>query len=53
MWFLNPLRSMRYILWHNYKWVIIKAIVFLLLTALFALFLYSAPGYMVKRMIGA
>ena len=24
MWFLNPIKSIRYIIWHNYKWTIIK-----------------------------
>ena len=53
MWFLNPLKSIRYILWHNYKWLIIKVIAVLLVAALFALFLYATPGYIVKRVIGA
>ncbi|ELU18291.1 hypothetical protein CAPTEDRAFT_1376 [Capitella teleta] len=53
IWFLNPLKSIRYILWHNYKWVIIKALLFLLLAAILALFFYSMPGYTVKRMFGA
>ncbi|XP_056017603.1 otoferlin-like isoform X2 [Ostrea edulis] len=53
IWFLNPLKSIRYILWHNYKWVIIKVLVVLLLTALLVLFFYSMPGYTVKKMMGA
>lgn len=53
MWFMNPLKSMRYIMWRNYKWTILKVLVAFLLILFFALFLYSAPGYIVKRMIGA
>jgi len=53
IWFLNPLKSIRYILWHNYRWLILKVIIFLLLVILIALFFYSMPGYMVKKMLGA
>jgi len=53
IWFLNPLKSIRYILWHNYRWVILKAILILLLAILIGLFFYSLPGYMVKKMLGA
>ncbi|KAK2155011.1 hypothetical protein LSH36_251g03024 [Paralvinella palmiformis] len=52
IWFLNPLKSMRYILWHNYKWIILKAILAVLLILLIGLFFYSMPGYMVKKMLG-
>ncbi|XP_053394702.1 otoferlin-like isoform X2 [Mercenaria mercenaria] len=50
IWFLNPLKSIRYILWHNYKWMIIKVLVILLLAALLVLFFYAMPGYTVKKM---
>ncbi|XP_050031171.2 otoferlin [Dermacentor andersoni] len=53
IWFLNPLKSIRYIVWHQYKWVIIKALIAILLILLLALFFYSVPGYTVKRMLGA
>ncbi|KAK3090409.1 hypothetical protein FSP39_011632 [Pinctada imbricata] len=53
IWFLNPLKSLRYILWHNYKWVIIKLLIIMLLAALLVLFFYSMPGYTVKKMFGA
>ena len=53
IWFLNPLKSLRYILWHNYKWVIIKVLVVMLLTALLVLFFYAMPGYTVKKIFNA
>ncbi|XP_064096144.1 otoferlin-like isoform X4 [Macrobrachium nipponense] len=53
MWFLNPLKSIRYIIWHNYKWAIIKLIVFFALTIFFVLFFYSVPGFTVKKVLGA
>lgn len=53
MWFLNPLKSIRYIVWHNYKWVILKGIIILAIAIMILLFFYSIPGYTVKRMLGA
>ncbi|GAB6022296.1 hypothetical protein CHUAL_006419 [Chamberlinius hualienensis] len=53
IWFLNPLKSIRYIIWHNYKWVILKAVLLFLLFAIILLFFYSVPGYTVKKMLGA
>ena len=52
MWFLNPFKSMYYILWHNYKWVIIKSLIVSLLTAMIFLFFYSMPGFMAKKIMG-
>ncbi len=53
MWFMNPLKSLRYLLWHNYRWLILKALALLLLLLLVGLFLYSIPGYLVKKLLGA
>ena len=51
--FFNPLKSIRYILCVQYKWMIIKAIISALLTALLVLFIYASPGYLVKKILGA
>ncbi|XP_077301198.1 ferlin family C2 domain-containing myoferlin misfire [Arctopsyche grandis] len=53
MWIMNPLKSIRYIVWHNYKWKILKAIAIFGMTILFLLFFYAIPGYSVKRFLGA
>ena len=53
MWFLNPLKSIRYIIWHNHKWTIVQMIVILFLALFILLFFYSIPGYTVKTMLGA
>ena len=53
MWFLNPLKSIRYIVWHNYKWMIIKGLIIAGLALMILLFFYSVPGYSVKKMLGA
>ncbi|XP_053314601.1 otoferlin isoform X1 [Spea bombifrons] len=53
IWFLNPLKSIKYLICNRYKWLIIKIVLALLLIAMVALFLYSMPGYMVKKLLGA
>ncbi|XP_071987949.1 otoferlin isoform X11 [Engystomops pustulosus] len=53
IWFLNPLKSIKYLICNRYKWLIIKIVLALLLLAMVALFLYSMPGYMVKKLLGA
>ncbi|XP_040920171.1 otoferlin isoform X5 [Toxotes jaculatrix] len=53
MWFLSPLKSIRYFIWHNYRWLILKALGLILLLLMLGLFLYSIPGYLVKKMLGA
>ena len=53
MWFLNPIKSIRYIIWHNYKWTIIKILLWICLVVFLAFFFYALPGYTVKRMLGA
>ncbi|CAH0716714.1 unnamed protein product, partial [Brenthis ino] len=53
MWFLNPLKSIRYIVWHNYKWTILKYTVIIFVAILILLLVYAFPGYTVKRLLGA
>ncbi|XP_076249647.1 otoferlin isoform X2 [Calliopsis andreniformis] len=53
MWFLNPLKSIKYIVWHNYKWTILKAFLIIGLIILVLLFFYAIPGYSVKKLLGA
>nr|XP_013189195.1 unnamed protein product [Amyelois transitella] len=53
MWFLNPLKSIRYIVWHNYKWTILKAAIVISLAVMFLLLVYAVPGYTVKKLLGA
>ncbi|KAK4877630.1 hypothetical protein RN001_010136 [Aquatica leii] len=53
MWFMNPLKSLRYILWQNYKWKILKMTIILCIGFIILVFIYSFPGYTAKRMLGA
>lgn len=53
MWFMNPLKSIKYIIWHNYKLAILKAFIIIGLIVLVLLFFYAIPGYSVKKLLGA
>uniref|UniRef100_A0A8D2ITA5 Otoferlin n=1 Tax=Varanus komodoensis TaxID=61221 RepID=A0A8D2ITA5_VARKO len=53
IWFLNPLKSIRYFLWHSYRWLLLKVLLLLLLLLMVGLFFYSVPGYLVKKLLGA
>ncbi|XP_054330873.1 otoferlin isoform X6 [Pongo pygmaeus] len=53
VWFLNPLKSIQYLICTRYKWLIIKIVLALLGLLMLGLFLYSLPGYMVKKLLGA
>ncbi|XP_042356383.1 otoferlin-like [Plectropomus leopardus] len=53
LWFLTPFKAIKHLVCNQYKWLAIKIVTALLLLAMLALFLYSMPGYMVKKMLGA
>ena len=53
MWFLNPIKSIRYIIWHNYKWTIIKILLWISLIAFLAVFVYALPQYTAAALLGA
>ncbi|XP_029984050.1 otoferlin isoform X4 [Sphaeramia orbicularis] len=53
LWFLSPLKAIRYLICNRYKWLIIKIVLALLLLIMLGLFLYSMPGYLVKKLLGA
>ncbi|XP_036066305.1 otoferlin isoform X6 [Oryzias melastigma] len=53
LWFLSPLKAIRYLVCNRYKWLIIKIVLVLLLLIMVGLFLYSMPGYLVKKLLGA
>ncbi|XP_073418081.1 otoferlin isoform X9 [Dendrobates tinctorius] len=51
IWFLNPLKSLRYFIWNNFRWLILKILILILLLLMLGLFLYSFPGYLAKKML--
>ncbi|XP_030841562.1 myoferlin isoform X6 [Strongylocentrotus purpuratus] len=49
---LSPWKSLKYIIWHNYKWYIIGFLLLLLLVAFIVLIIYNVPGAGVQRLFG-
>ncbi|XP_052746509.1 otoferlin [Bicyclus anynana] len=52
MWLINPLKSIRYILCHNSKWCMFKYAVITFVAMFLLVFLYHAPGYIVRKILG-
>jgi len=44
LWFMSPFKTLRYIIWANYKWYFIIGLLILLALLLIFLFIYSFPG---------
>ena len=45
--------TIRYIIWHNHKFTILKIIAIFFLSIFLLAFFYALPGYTVKKMLGA
>ncbi|XP_067657682.1 myoferlin-like isoform X1 [Haliotis asinina] len=52
MWFTSPFKTLKYIIWRNYKWYIISALIILILILLVVLFVYSFPGEISRKIVG-
>lgn len=53
IWFLNPLKSMKYLFCKRFKWLFIKVTAIALVALLLLLLIYNIPGYTAKRIVGA
>ncbi|KJE97724.1 Fer1l3 protein [Capsaspora owczarzaki ATCC 30864] len=52
IWFLNPWKSFRYIIWKKFKWWIILGLIILFIALFIFIFLYYFPNYSVKKIMG-
>ncbi|NXX16148.1 DYSF protein, partial [Podargus strigoides] len=43
LWFTSPYKTLKYILWRRYKWVVILAIVLFILVLFLGIFIYAFP----------
>ncbi|XP_022096608.1 dysferlin-like isoform X4 [Acanthaster planci] len=53
LWFTSPWKTLKFIIWHNYKWYIIGFLLAIILIAFVVLFIYSVPGVSVQKIFGA
>ncbi|XP_014671407.1 PREDICTED: dysferlin-like [Priapulus caudatus] len=51
LWFASPFKTLRFILWRNYKWWILLFIIVLLLVIFVILFVYSLPDATMTRLV--
>ena len=51
--FLGPLTMLRWMIWEPCKWNLAKCLCCLLIILFCGLFLYTSPGYIVKKVLGA
>ncbi|XP_061425557.1 otoferlin-like isoform X3 [Lethenteron reissneri] len=51
-WLTNPFKSLFLVIWKNYKWYIITALVLLIFALFIALLLYTLPGAITNNIFG-
>lgn len=51
LWFTNPCKTMKFIVWRRFKWIFIGIIVLLLVLLFIGVFLYSLPGYISMKIV--
>ncbi|KAM8924190.1 myoferlin isoform 2-T2 [Pelodytes ibericus] len=51
LWFTNPCKTMKFIVWRRFKWIFIGIILLLLVILFLAVFLYSLPGYVSMKIV--
>ncbi|OXB67404.1 hypothetical protein ASZ78_010962 [Callipepla squamata] len=51
LWFTNPCKTMRFIVWRRFKWLFIGLIILLIVLLFVAVLLYSLPNYLSMKMV--
>ncbi|XP_012515186.1 PREDICTED: myoferlin isoform X1 [Propithecus coquereli] len=51
LWFTNPCKTMRFIVWRRFKWVILGLLLLLILLLFVAVLLYSLPNYLSMKIV--
>ncbi|XP_069488392.1 dysferlin isoform X3 [Ambystoma mexicanum] len=51
LWFTSPYKTMRYILWRRFKWVILIFLIAFILLLFLGVFLYSFPNYAAMKLV--
>ncbi|XP_077114709.1 myoferlin isoform X5 [Ranitomeya variabilis] len=51
LWFTNPCKTMKFIVWRKFKWYFIGFIILALLLLFIGVFLYSLPGYVSMKIV--
>lgn len=51
LWFTNPCKTMKFIVWRRFKWVILGLLVLLIVLLFVAVLLYSLPNYLSMKIV--
>ncbi|KPP63817.1 hypothetical protein Z043_117891 [Scleropages formosus] len=51
LWFSSPFKTLKFIVWRRFKWVIIALILLFLLLLFLGVFLYAFPNYAAMKMV--
>ncbi|KAG7462453.1 hypothetical protein MATL_G00185020 [Megalops atlanticus] len=51
LWFTNPCKTMKFIVWRRFKWVFIGVIIMLLVLLFLGILLYSLPNYISMKIV--
>ncbi|XP_043953480.1 dysferlin isoform X7 [Gambusia affinis] len=52
LWFSSPYKTLKFIVWRRFKWLIILFIILFLIFLFLGVFLYSFPNYAAMKMVG-
>ncbi|XP_074856486.1 myoferlin isoform X2 [Carettochelys insculpta] len=51
LWFTNPCKTMKFIVWRRFKWLFIGIIILLIVLLFLAILLYSLPNYLSMKIV--
>ncbi|XP_005991617.1 myoferlin isoform X1 [Latimeria chalumnae] len=51
LWFTSPCKTMKYIVWRRFKWILIGLIILLIVLLFVGVFLYSLPNYVSMKIV--
>jgi hypothetical protein len=49
LWFTSPFKSFRFVIWKNYKWIIIKITIGVILVLFVLIFFYQLPSALISQ----
>ncbi|XP_031964219.1 dysferlin isoform X10 [Corvus moneduloides] len=51
LWFTSPYKTLKFILWRRYKWVLVLAILLFILLLFLGIFVYAFPNYAAMKLV--
>ncbi|XP_030803167.1 dysferlin isoform X9 [Camarhynchus parvulus] len=51
LWFTSPYKTLKFILWRRYKWVLILALLLFILLLFLGIFVYAFPNYAAMKLV--